>query len=170
MNTKVSFCFTILTIFGVMSTALIKVNAVMAEDSPFNQGGHYLNSHRFKSKKFSASTHQYSHSSQYQQTTIDLDASDLRLPHLLDISAAPGVRLSGQVTVNGMLIQELSSNWVSINLSPYLRGGRQTVEISGRYQPARAAVQIEFSSPDTMITQQTSGSGLLSHILVFTMQ
>ena len=171
MNTKVPFCFTVLTTFWIILIALLaEANPVMAGNSRFYQKGRDLNFSQLKSKNFSASNQQYSHASQSQQIILDLDVSDLKLSHLLEISAAPGVRLTGQVTVNGILIQELSSNWISINLSPYLRDGRQTVEISGRYRPARAAVQIEFSGPDTTIIQQTSGSGLLSHLLVFHIQ
>ena len=43
--------------------------------------------------------------------------------------------------VDGIVIHELSSNRVSISLSPYLGGGRKTVEILGRYQPERASVK-----------------------------
>ena len=171
MNTKVLFFSPILTAVLLLATAvLIPANKVMAEVGQFNQRQLYLSRDRFKSNKFSGSTRQHSQSSQYQRTTIDLDASELGQLHLLDISAAPGVRLSGQVIVDGIVIQELSSNRVSISLSPYLRGGRKTVEILGRYQPARASVQVEFSSPNTTITQQTSGTGLLRHVFVFNMQ
>ena len=136
----------------------------------FPQHHRSLRNHRLTSSKMRTSTQEYRQSSQTQQTKIDLERSDLKQPHLLEISADPGVSLTGRVTVNGILIQELRSNRVSINLSPYLQAGRQTVEITGRYQPARASVQIEFSGPNTTITQQTSGSGQLNQVLVFDLQ
>ena len=136
----------------------------------FPQRHRSLKSHRCNATKISANTQPSSQSSQSQQTKINLEHAELKQPHLLEISADPGVRLTGRVTVNGILVQELRSNRVSINLSPYLRGGRQTVEISGQYRPARASVQVEFSGPNTSITQQTSGSGQLNHVLVFDLQ
>ncbi|MDJ0703341.1 MAG: hypothetical protein QNJ46_08680 [Leptolyngbyaceae cyanobacterium MO_188.B28] len=171
MNTKIPFLLTLLTTASLLSPAfLLEANPVMANNAMLPHGHRSFSSHRFNSLKWNLSTQHDTHVSQSQQTKIDLERSDLKQPHRLEISADPGVRLRGRVTVNGVLVQELRSNRVAINLSPYLRRGRQTVEISGRYQPASAAVQIEFSGPNSTITQQTSGSGLLNHVLVFNLQ
>ena len=96
MNTEAPFFSPILMAVLSLSTSfLIQANREVAEAGQFNQDENYLSSHRFKIKQLSSSTRQYSQSSQCQRTTIDLDASELGQPHILDISAAPGAQLTG---------------------------------------------------------------------------
>ncbi|HEY9640616.1 MAG TPA: hypothetical protein V6C57_09030 [Coleofasciculaceae cyanobacterium] len=100
-----------------------------------------------------------------QQTTLNLNAANLKQPYILSVSTA-GAQLNGQIVLDGKVIQVLSSDRAQINLSPYLTVGQHTVEISADYAPASSSIRVEFSGVGTSISQQTSGSGRLRHILL----
>ena len=103
---------------------------------------------------------------QRQKTTINLDSSNLSVPHLLNISASPRTQLTGKISVDGDLVKQLQGSEVSFDLSPYLSRGRQTIEIAGTYQPESSSVRVKLSSPHTQVTQQMSGSGVFRQTLV----
>lgn len=103
---------------------------------------------------------------QTQQTTINLNSADLNQPHLLKISTNPTkTRLTGQIKLNGKIIQTLKTNHTEINLSPQLTPGKHTIEISGNYNPTNARVQINFTGTNTQITHQIQGTGKINQIL-----
>ncbi|NEP16088.1 MAG: hypothetical protein F6J97_04195 [Leptolyngbya sp. SIO4C1] len=106
-----------------------------------------------------------SSSFQSQETMVDIDSFDLSLPHLLEISTT-GSQLSGQISLNGVVIKTLSGSAITLDLVPYLEAGENVVEVTGSYSPATASVQLSFTGPGTSITQQTSGSGQLAQTLV----
>lgn len=99
-----------------------------------------------------------------QRTSITLAAAALKQPYQLTISA-PGLQLSGQIKVNGQVIQTLKGARTSFNLAPYLSKGTKIVEINGHYSPMNAPVKIEFSGTGTRVLHQTSGNGRLNQIL-----
>ena len=75
-------------------------------------------------------------SSQVQETSITLDSENLREPYLVKITASPSLSyLSGSVSCNGKIIHLLGNQMTKINLSPYLKQGRNKVAIVGRYSP-----------------------------------
>jgi hypothetical protein len=102
-----------------------------------------------------------------QRTTLNLNSADLSSPYILSISTT-GSQLNGEITMDGKVIKQLKNNQTSINLSPYLSKGQQTIEISGNYSPQSASVELEFSGPGRNATQQTSGSGMLNYTLMIT--
>ncbi len=73
--------------------------------------------------------------------------------------------MTGQVTLDDEVIKRLKSSSAQINLSPYLSIGKHRIEIAANYSPSSSRIAVELSGPDTAVTQQTSGSGILRHAL-----
>jgi len=109
-------------------------------------------------------------STQVQETAITIDSASLAQPHILSLSASQGIQLTGQITLNSRVIQELKDNQASINLSPLLSKGIQEIKISGNYQPVPSSVKVEFSGPGTQVTQLASGNGILNQTLIIDVQ
>jgi len=103
---------------------------------------------------------------QHQQTAITMNRTNLKAPHFLTITTARSTQLVGEIAVNGVVVKNINNNQASVNLSPLLSTGINSVEISGDYKPARDSVRIEFSGPGTKVTQQTSGNGILRETLI----
>lgn len=104
---------------------------------------------------------------QTQESTINISSNNLRKPNTLIISGTtPGTQLNGDVRVNGVVVQRLRNNRTQINLSPRLSKGSNTIEISGGYRPTTSSVQILLSGPNTRISQQTQGNGILNQTLI----
>ncbi|NJM87647.1 MAG: hypothetical protein HC847_11090 [Hydrococcus sp. RU_2_2] len=107
---------------------------------------------------------------QTQETTISLEADQLRHPHFLCVSTTKtGTQLTGKIELNGKFIQSLN-NKTKINLSPYLGLGKHKINISARYRPTGDSVQIEFIGPNTQVSQQTGGSGYVNQRLIIEVQ
>ncbi|WP_374873092.1 hypothetical protein [Pelatocladus sp. BLCC-F211] len=106
----------------------------------------------------------YRNSSDYQESTINLSAVNLRHPHILSISTS-GSQLQGNITLNGKVIRQIRGKRAYVNLSPYLSVGKHTVKISTRYSPASSSVNVKFSGFGINVTQETSGTGVLNYTL-----
>lgn len=104
-----------------------------------------------------------------QRTSVTLNSTALKQPCRLTISI-PNGQLNGQVKLGNRVIQSLKGPRTVINLAPYLSIGTKTIEISGKYQPMRGAVRIEFAGPGTQVSQQSSGLGSFNHRLVVTVR
>ncbi len=100
-----------------------------------------------------------------QATTINFSAETLKQPYWLSIRTFSANQIRGQITLNGKVIQVLNRDSTTINLSPYLKVGRQAIAITGTYSPPDALVTIELQGKNTQVKQQTSGSGLLDQFL-----
>lgn len=100
--------------------------------------------------------------SSIQSTSIDLGANDLSQPLWLIIRTSNGANLQGQVKLNGQVIQALNGQGSQVNLSNYLRRGKQEIVITGNYSPADGSVIIELNGNNTQVSQQTSGNGSLN--------
>jgi hypothetical protein len=72
--------------------------------------------------------------------------------------------MTGKITLDGNIIQQIKDTRTEINLSPYLSVGQHTLEISVSYTPATASMSVEFTAPGTQVMNQTSGNGQISHI------
>ncbi|NCJ08153.1 hypothetical protein GS597_16890 [Synechococcales cyanobacterium C] len=101
---------------------------------------------------------------QSQTTTVYLDASQLSRPHELRISTTGN--LGGQVKVGNTIVRYLNGRESWVNLAPYLRRGRNVVEISGSYAPAQGSISLELKAPGQNVVQQSSGNGRLRHTLI----
>ena len=124
-----------------------------------------------KNAVYSSSTTAQSQTSYHQQTTgISVNSNALNSPHILSIKTTDNTQIDGEVSVDGLVIKKLQGSQTSFNLSPYLEKQTKKVEISGTYKPASSLVKIEFSSPNTNVTQQMSGNGRLNQTLVITVR
>ena len=119
----------------------------------------------------SSSTTAHSQTSYHQQTTsISVNSNALKSPHILSIKTTDNTQIEGEISVDGLVIKKLQGSQTSFNLSPYLEKQTKKVEISGTYKPASSSVKIEFSSPNTNVTQQMSGNGRLNQPVVITVR
>jgi hypothetical protein len=101
-------------------------------------------------------------SSQYQRSTLNLNAASLSQPHILSINSS-ATQLRGQIVVDGKVVKKLNNKSSEINLSPYLSMGQHNVEITARYSPPTSGVNIQINGPGTNVTQQNSGDGALNY-------
>ncbi|BAZ08312.1 hypothetical protein NIES4071_01170 [Calothrix sp. NIES-4071] len=118
---------------------------------------------------FTSSHSQISSNSDIQRNSLNINAADLKQPHILKINSS-NAKLQGQIKINGKVVRRLKNNQSEINLSPYLSRGQQKVEISGSYTPVTASVTVEMKSADNNISQQTSGNGILNYTLDLNVQ
>jgi hypothetical protein len=104
---------------------------------------------------------------QIQSSSTNLSFADLKQPHIFKISTldAP-IQITGKISCNGRLIQNIKTQSTQFNLSPLLRRGRNVIQISGQYRPKDAIVAIELKGAETRIRQEVSGSGVLNQELV----
>lgn len=148
MNTTMLICSTIWVMTLATATA-----AIAGTSSQMNQAS-------------TSVIQQSTNSSQDQTTAIDLDFTRLRTPHILTVSTPAGTAVSGTIVVNGKIIQRLTAQGASLNVSPYLSRGRHTIKILGRYLPAQSSVQVKLSGSGTQVSQQTGGNGELRQTFV----
>lgn len=155
MNTKILFFSTFCSAFLMASTtalsqiSIIQNSVQSSTNVSINEQGRIVQS---------------------QTTVISVDSTNMSQPYILRISAPEGTQLTGQVTLNGRVITELKDNQTEINISPLLSKGTQTIKISGTYQPAQSSVKIEISGPNTQLSQETSGYGILDQSLIINVQ
>jgi hypothetical protein len=108
---------------------------------------------------------------QSQKTTISLSRAELKQPNILTVSSSQSLtRLTGGIELNGRLLKKLNPNSTRVDLSPYLKPGKNIVAISGQYSPARTSVDVEFTSSNNHISQQMSGNGRVEQMLVIMVQ
>lgn len=114
----------------------------------------------------SASTNWHHSSSSQRQDSVSFSSTAKQQPYILSVAANTPTQVTGQIFLNGVVVQELQKNNTSINLSPLLSKGKQKIEISGSYKPASSSVFVNLSGPGTEVTQQTGGSGRLAQTLI----
>lgn len=101
-------------------------------------------------------------SSQYQRSTLNVDAASLSQPHILSINSS-ATQLRGEILVDGKVVKKLNKNSSEVNLSPYLSIGQHNVEITARYSPPTSGVNVQINGPGTNVAQQNSGDGALNY-------
>ena len=103
---------------------------------------------------------------QQQETSIDINSADLNSPHILTINSdTDNLSLNAQIKLNGQLLKTLTKS-TEINLSPLLKKGKNLINISGKYSPENATINVKLSGDSTQIDQQSSGSGILDQRLI----
>lgn len=117
--------------------------------------------------KSRASTDSFQLEQDVQEIIISLKAADTTQPNILSISTPKATQLTGQIKADNTVIQSLSNDNSSINLSPYLTTGRHIIEISGNYSPVNSSVTVEFAGHNKQITLQTGGNGNLNKTIIF---
>ena len=180
MNMKILLLSISCVTFLIASTTALAQSSIQQNSVQINDNGVCVTSNdskvnlRKSSKvnlRNSASTSRQSMNSfQEQKVTININSSNLERPHVLNISSNRASQLTGEVTVNGVVVKKFNEEQNSIDLSPYLSKGRKTVRISGSYKPVQSSVQIGFSGPGVQVSQQTSGEGVLRQTLILNVQ
>lgn len=141
------------------AVALISVSAAFASNfTNNNPNNNVMNS---SSNSFTTFT---SNSSGYQRGKVSLNAANLSQPHILKIETS-ATQLNGKIIVNEKVVKNLSNQKTKIDLSPYLSLGEHKVQISASYSPAMSPIKVEFNAPNSNVTQQTSGNGILNYQL-----
>ncbi len=115
---------------------------------------------------YSTSTNWQHSSSSQRGDTVSFSSTAKQQPYILSVAANTPTQVTGQILVNGVVVQEMQNNNTSINLSPLLSKGQQKIEISGTYKPASSSVFVKLSGPGTEVTQQTGGNGRLMQTLI----
>ncbi|MDJ0697021.1 hypothetical protein [Mastigocoleus sp. MO_188.B34] len=143
-------------------------NQTLVAQSPSNRN---MNISRSSSKSIqssssssgytSQSSSSYSSSSGYQSSSLTLSKANLSEPHILTVTTS-GKRLTGKVIVNDKFVKKLYGNKVEFDLSPHLSVGKNTVEIDARYAPTSSTLDVEVNGPETSVSQQNSGNGVVN--------
>lgn len=107
---------------------------------------------------------------QTNKFVITLDSAKVRQPQILSVSSPKNTQFTGEITVNGKVIEQLKNKKISLDLSRFLLLGKNTIEISGSYKPAKSLVKVEFSGPGNQVSQEIGGSGKLSQTLIVEVQ
>jgi hypothetical protein len=102
---------------------------------------------------------------QRQTNTISLERANLDEPHLLSVSVPAGATLQGYIEIDDHTRVPLSSNSEFLDVSPYLSESITRVTIVGSYSPPSASVAIGFNGPNTVVQQQTGGTGRINYQL-----
>ncbi len=102
-----------------------------------------------------------------QETIINLDIEELQENYLLKISGSTlNTRLTGNIKLNGRIIAKITGNSTQISLSPLLKKGKNTLDITGNYTPGTSGFQVELTSPNTQISQENTGNGNIKNTLI----
>lgn len=116
-------------------------------------------------RNFSSSSSTSNQNGSSQKAAVNIDSRNLGLPYILNVKTSV-TKLTGQVKVNGQVIQKLNSTNNQFNLSPYLSIGKNRIEILASYSSSLSFIEVELLGPDISVVQQTNGTGVLSHTLI----
>lgn len=100
-----------------------------------------------------------SQSYQQQETTVSVNKNQLNNPYLLSLQTSLATNLQGKIEVNGKVITTNLNSNIVVDLSSYLNQGKNTVLITGSYNPANSSVTINLEGDGTSVTQTTGGNG-----------
>jgi hypothetical protein len=104
-------------------------------------------------------------SEQVQYSSVSLDRTDLREPHILrvrgELNNLPILMEQVVVKLNGKVVGSIANS----NLAPMMMPGRNQVEISGTTAQSGTIILLNFKGPRTQVNQQSSGSGRIKQML-----
>ncbi len=155
---------------GVSLLILVAVTTAVGPSSANGSqafGGTY---HALSAILSKASAKDVMESYQRQTNTISLDRANLDEPHLLSVSAPRGGTLQGYIEIDGETRLPLGNNSEFLDVSPYLGKAVTHVAIVGSYSPASGSVDIVFNGPNTVVQQQTAGTGRINYQLTLVVQ
>ena len=101
----------------------------------------------------------------YQENTISLNSNELQQPLYLEITAPKNTKLVGKILLEDKAIANLRNN-LTINLSSSLKSGKNTISITGNYEPESNSVSVKLQGKNTQSTTSTGGSGILQQKLI----
>ncbi|MEM9927925.1 MAG: hypothetical protein AAF915_30115 [Cyanobacteria bacterium P01_D01_bin.50] len=147
------------------AVTLIGISTAFANNLVSNSQSTLIQSDINNMNRSSSSSRTFtSNSSGYQRGRVSLSAAKLSQPHILKIDTN-ATRLTGEIIVNGKVVKKMSNKTTEIDLSRYLSVGEHQVEISANYAPAQSPIKVELNAPNSNVTQQTSGNGILNYQL-----
>jgi hypothetical protein len=153
---------------SALGVALLILLAVTAAEGPSSANGHRsfgVNYQTLGAILSKASAKDVMDSYQRQTNTISLERANLDQPHLLSVSVPTGATLQGYIEIDGHTRVPLSNTSEYIDVGPYLTESITRVTVVGSYSPTSAAVAIAFNGPDTVVQQQTVGTGQINYQL-----
>jgi hypothetical protein len=107
---------------------------------------------------------------QVQSTTVSVDRADLTQPHVLRVQGSANdtlVRLRRvEVKANAKLVRSIVNNSLELNLAPLLKVGRNEIDISGTAPQPENTISVNFTGPNTKVSQQFSGNSTVKQTLV----
>lgn len=104
---------------------------------------------------------------QLQRSAMSLGFDELHKPVILKIgSHRNSGKITGNIKINGRLIQSLSRSQTRVDLSKYIHRGKNTIEIIGVYYPGNSDIEISVESDLSKMVQETSGNGKLNQMIV----
>ncbi len=103
---------------------------------------------------------------QTQLSAVEIDQETLSQPYWLRVGGSRVRQLRLEISLNGRVIQSLENRQTALNLSPYLKPGKQTLLVTGQYAPREAEIVTELKGQQIQISQQSTGSGLLNQIFI----
>lgn len=101
----------------------------------------------------------------YQETTITVSNNEYKHPLYLEIKTPKDTKLTGKVFLEEQTIAKLNNN-LTIDLSPQLQSGKNTIEIIGNYEPESNLVTVTVKSKHTQSTTSTGGNGIVRQKLI----
>ncbi len=108
-------------------------------------------------------------SEQVQYSSVSLDRTDLREPHILrvrgELNNLPILMEQVVVKLNGKVVGSIANSDLELNLAPMMMPGRNQVEISGTTAQSGTIILLNFKGPRTQVNQQSSGSGRIKQML-----
>ncbi|MBE9138792.1 hypothetical protein IQ254_16595 [Nodosilinea sp. LEGE 07088] len=153
---------------SALGVALLILVAVTAAEGASSANGHRsfgVNYQTLGTILSKANAKDVMDSYQRQTNTISLERTHLDQPHLLSVSVPTGATLQGYIEIDGHTRVPLSNTSEFIDVGPYLTQSITRVTIVGSYAPALASVAIAFNGPDTVVQQQTGGTGQINYQL-----
>lgn len=100
----------------------------------------------------------------YQETTISVDGRGDRSLYLT-IETPKNTKLTGKVLLEEQTIAKLKNN-LTVDLSPQLQSGKNTLEIIGNYEPKSNSITVTVKNKNTQSTTSTGGNGIIRQKLI----
>lgn len=150
---------------GVALLILLAVTAAVGPSSAHNHQSFGVTYQALSAILSQVSARDVMNSYQRQTNTISLERANLDDPHLLSVSVPAGVTLQGYIEIDDHTRVPLSSASEFLDVSPYLSESITRVTIVGSYSPPSASVAIAFNGPNTVVQQQTGGTGRINYQL-----
>ncbi len=101
--------------------------------------------------------------SQTQETTgITVDSDELAL----EVRGDRGTYIRAEITIDGRVVETIRGNYTAIDLSSYLKRGKNEIEITGSYTPAKSTIYVELTGDQNTVMQETSGTGRINQTLI----
>jgi hypothetical protein len=130
-----------------------------------------VNFDKSTSSHSSVSTTTESGGTQTQSSTVSLDRSDLRQPHILrvlgEMNNSPVKMKRVEVRINGKVVKTIANGSLEFDLAPMMmRAGRYEVDVFAISPQSANTISLNLIGAHTQIKQQSSGVGNINRKLI----